>query len=92
MIDFLNTQSLLDIGFNIQILPNSLLLITLQYSIDLSDPKKVEDSEETLMNLDALTSEVIRCGGTVSAKDRSTLDQISPYLYERMAGRAGCQL
>ena len=44
------------------------------------------------MNLDKLTSSVIANGGTVSAKSRRELDEISPYLIERMAGRAGLKL
>merc|ERR1711990_1201843 len=64
LLDFLNTQSLLDIGFNIQILPNSSILVTLFYNID----QDSEDSEETLIFLDKLTSAVISNGGTISSK------------------------
>ena len=64
------------------------MLVTLQYKIE----PDCEDSEETLMNLDKLTSSVIANGGTVSAKSRRELDEISPYLIERMAGRAGFKL
>ena len=49
LVDFLNTQSYLDIGFTIQILPNSSVLINLEYKVE------GEDSE-TLSNLDILTS------------------------------------
>ena len=44
------------------------------------------------MDLDILTSQVVTYGGSVTAKDRQTLSAISPYLFERMAGRAGYAL
>lgn len=48
--------------------------------------------EQTLLDLDILTSQVVTYGGSITAKDRHTLNAISPYLFERMAGRAGFAL
>ena len=42
--------------------------------------------------MDMLTSQVIFHGGSVSAASKHDLDVISPYLFERMAGRAGHKL
>lgn len=89
LIEFLNTQSYLDIGFNIQILPNSSTLVELEYRLD---PLDLQGRDDTLSNLDCLTSQIITNGGTISAKDRRHLDEISPHLFERIAGRAGYKL
>ena len=89
LIEFLNTQSYLDIGFNIQILPNSSTLVELEYRLD---PLDLQGRDDTLSNLDCLTSQIITNGGTISAKDRRQLDEISPHLFERIAGRAGYKL
>ena len=35
---------------------------------------------------------MVTYGGSVKAKQRQVLDEISPFLFERMAGRAGYQL
>ena len=53
LVDFLNTQSYLDVGFNIQVLPNSSVVVDIEYRLD---PKDKSSSEETLSNLDILTS------------------------------------
>jgi hypothetical protein len=82
LVDFLNTMSYTDVGFFIQVLPNRSIQVELDYLV----------GAETLVNLDILTSQVITYGGSVTAKDRQTLDSISPWLFERMAGRAGYAL
>ena len=50
-VDFLNTQSYMDVGFTIQILPNSSVLINLEYKLE-----DLEQDEEVLGHLDILTS------------------------------------
>jgi len=51
-----------------------------------------EDSDPLLRSLDGFTSTIISHGGTISAQSRHTLDAISPFLFERISGRAGFQL
>ena len=50
---------------------------------------KYEMSEDINKQLDIFTSQIISYGGCVTATSRHVLDQISPFLFERMAGRAG---
>ena len=51
-----------------------------------------EQNPSVLKQLDIITSAVITRGGSVSGQNRQELDKISPFLFERMVGRAGYDL
>ncbi len=44
------------------------------------------ENQQDLLELDKLTSTVIKVGGTISPSSRQALDKISPYLAKRILG------